>query len=137
MKIAGSSEVMNHNQEAAQYCPVHHHATTQCPFCSVQCKAEVTIESREDVSKSTTRVFQYVTESKGTLNKASEGRICVKGMNAHQHTTSARRITSPLIKKDGELTEATWEEAIQYIAGKITVAAKQCCRRIRRRITDQ
>lgn len=120
MTTASSSGVSNSKQETASVLQgAVHHATTQCPFCSVQCKAEVTIESRELVSKSTTRVLQYVTESKGTLNKASEGRICVKGMNAHQHTTSARRITAPLIKKDGKLTEASWDEAIQCIADKI------------------
>ena len=95
---------------------------TQCPFCSVQCKALVTLEPKQKLRSSSEHgetANHQVTEVKGFDNKASEGRICVKGLHAHQHAESASRLMYPLIKKDGKFTRATWEEAISYIGGKI------------------
>ncbi|WP_454192835.1 molybdopterin oxidoreductase family protein [Paenibacillus sp. Marseille-Q7038] len=95
---------------------------TQCPFCSVQCKAAVTIEPRQELRRSSEHgeaTSHQVTEVKGWDNKASEGRICVKGLHAHQHAESTRRIMYPLIKKDGEFIRATWEETTNYIGKRI------------------
>ncbi|CAM4439505.1 assimilatory nitrate reductase catalytic subunit [Paenibacillus endophyticus] len=82
---------------------------TQCPFCSVQCKMRITKELPIPGS----RRFAYSIE--GIPNAASEGRLCVKGMNAHQHATSKERLMQPLIKKNGELVPSTWEEAMSLI----------------------
>ena len=49
----------------------------------------------------------------------NEGKLCIKGWNVHQFVQSERRLTTPLIRKDGELKEASWEEAIAYTAEKL------------------
>jgi len=49
----------------------------------------------------------------------NEGRLCIKGWNLHEHVISERRLKSPMIKKDGELQESTWDEAIQISADKL------------------
>ncbi|MCM3781531.1 molybdopterin oxidoreductase family protein [Neobacillus mesonae] len=119
---------LNRDTAAAVLEDTVYQATTQCPFCSVQCKAELTIETRrtQDETNKTAIPFRHnVTEVKGKDNKASEGRICVKGLNAHQHAVSKRRLTSPLIKKDGKLTDASWEEAIQFIADRLSTIQKE------------
>lgn len=82
---------------------------TQCPFCSVQCKMRVTKELPIPGS----RRYSYSIE--GMPNAASEGRLCVKGMNAHQHATSKDRLLQPLVKKNGQLVPSTWEEAMSAI----------------------
>ncbi|WP_138751274.1 assimilatory nitrate reductase catalytic subunit NasC [Paenibacillus sinopodophylli] len=82
---------------------------TQCPFCSVQCKIRITKELPVPGS----RRFTYMVE--GIPNAASEGRLCIKGMNAHQHATSKERLLQPLIRKNGELVPSTWEEALSTI----------------------
>ncbi|KAA9024018.1 molybdopterin-dependent oxidoreductase [Niallia endozanthoxylica] len=82
---------------------------TQCPFCSVQCKMRM-VEKEED-GKTT-----YSVEPK--QNAASEGRLCVKGMNAYQHALSKERVTEPLMKKNGIFTPVSWEEAYEFIARK-------------------
>ncbi|AJY76030.1 assimilatory nitrate reductase catalytic subunit NasC [Paenibacillus beijingensis] len=91
---------------------------SQCPFCSVQCKVKVTEENIPESSR-----LSYKAE--GISNAASEGRLCVKGMNAHQHATSAARLLHPLIKKDGRLVPASWEEALQTISGHFKSAIKE------------
>ncbi|WP_046176334.1 assimilatory nitrate reductase catalytic subunit NasC [Domibacillus indicus] len=82
---------------------------TQCPFCSVQCKMTI-IEKVESGTKT------YEVEPK--QNAASEGRLCIKGMNAYQHALSGERITEPLMKKDGKFVPVSWEEAYARITEK-------------------
>ncbi|MBB6446583.1 assimilatory nitrate reductase catalytic subunit NasC [Bacillus benzoevorans] len=82
---------------------------TQCPFCSVQCKMQ--IMEKEEAGKTT-----YTVQPKA--NAASEGRLCIKGMNAYQHGLSEERVTEPLLNKDGVFTPVTWEEAYEFIAKK-------------------
>ncbi|MCK9857181.1 nitrate reductase [Paenibacillus sp. ATY16] len=84
---------------------------TQCPFCSVQCKMEV----MED--RSGRRPTYQVT---AIPNKASEGRLCVKGMNAYQHAVSRERLLHPMIRKNGKLTQVTWEEALEAVSSRLS-----------------
>lgn len=84
---------------------------TQCPFCSVQCKMQV-IEKKESGLKT----YKVLPKK----NKASEGRLCIKGMNAYQHALSGERITTPLVKKDGVFMPAAWEEVYALIADKFS-----------------
>ena len=49
----------------------------------------------------------------------NEGKLCIKGWNVHQFVQNERRLTSPMIRKDGELTEVSWDEAIAYTADKL------------------
>jgi len=59
----------------------------------------------------------------GTLPSAShpvnEGALCIKGWNAHEPVHSEKRLTMPLIRKDGRLTEASWDEAIGKVAAEL------------------
>lgn len=84
---------------------------TQCPFCSVQCKMDIT-------EKVQAGMRSYTIEPK--QNAASEGRLCVKGVNAHQHALSNERILEPLLKKEGEFVPISWESAYSLIAEKLT-----------------
>ena len=54
----------------------------------------------------------------------NEGKLCIKGWNLHEHVTSDKRLTTPLIKKKGKLTEATWDEAIQAAADRLQAIIK-------------
>jgi len=49
----------------------------------------------------------------------NEGKLCIKGWNLHEHVVSDRRLKSPMLKKDGNLQETTWDEAIQTTADKL------------------
>src|SRR5512142_182588 len=50
---------------------------------------------------------------------ANQGRICVRGWNVHEVASSPDRITRPLLKKNGRLCEASWEEAFAFIAARL------------------
>lgn len=49
----------------------------------------------------------------------NEGKLCIKGWNLHEHVVSNKRLKSPLLKKNGELQEATWDDAIGATADKL------------------
>ena len=55
----------------------------------------------------------------------NEGKLCIKGWNLHEHVVSNRRLTSPMLKQNGELQETSWDEAIQFAADKLQAIIKQ------------
>lgn len=46
----------------------------------------------------------------------NQGKLCIKGWNLHEHVNSFMRLKSPLIRENGRLQTATWNEAIQSTA---------------------
>lgn len=57
----------------------------------------------------------------GIDNPTTQGRLCIKGMNAHQHALNSSRITRPLLKKNGEFMPVSWEEALNHIKDQVTM----------------
>ncbi|SPU14616.1 assimilatory nitrate reductase catalytic subunit [Bacillus subtilis] len=85
---------------------------TQCPFCSMQCKMQL-VEQTIVTRKKYTAI--------GIDNPTTQGRLCIKGMNAHQHALNSSRITRPLLKKNGEFMPVSWEEALNHIKDQVTM----------------
>lgn len=53
-------------------------------------------------------------------NAASEGRLCIKGMNAYQHALTAERVLYPMARIDGEFVRISWDEAYSRIHNKFS-----------------
>ena len=49
----------------------------------------------------------------------SQGRLCIKGWNAGAFVQHPDRLTTPLIRRDDRLEEATWDEALALVAAKL------------------
>ena len=48
---------------------------------------------------------------------ANQGRLCVKGrFGIAEFVNHPERLTTPLIRKNGQLEEASWEEALALVA---------------------
>ena len=54
----------------------------------------------------------------------NEGKLCIKGWNAHAFVQSDRRLQRPLLRKDGELVEVSWDEALDFTASKLKAIRK-------------
>jgi predicted molibdopterin-dependent oxidoreductase YjgC len=80
---------------------------TICPYCGVGCT--LIIE---------TRGGQIVGVRGDPDGPANEGRTCVKGRFGTRFVNHRDRLTTPLIRKEGELVEATWDEALDLVASK-------------------
>jgi predicted molibdopterin-dependent oxidoreductase YjgC len=50
----------------------------------------------------------------------NQGKLCIKGLNAHEFVHSPDRLTQPLVRKDGRLQEASWEEAIETVVSRLS-----------------
>jgi formate dehydrogenase alpha subunit len=88
--------------------PISEVATT-CPYCGVGCGMYLGIRAGEIVSIRGDRD-----------NPASLGRLCVKGRyGISEFVHHPERLTTPLIRRDGKLTEASWDEALDLVAEKL------------------
>jgi predicted molibdopterin-dependent oxidoreductase YjgC len=81
---------------------------TICPYCGCGCNLTLHV-SRNEVVR--------VTSRQDTIN---EGWLCVKGRFGYSFINSPDRLTTPLIRKDGKLVPASWDEAFGFIADKLT-----------------
>src|SRR5918997_3134618 len=75
-----------------------------CPFCEATCGLEIETEGREVVSV------------RGDADDVlSHGFICPKRYGVKGLHEDPDRLRTPLVRRDGELVEATWEEAFAEI----------------------
>jgi formate dehydrogenase major subunit len=82
---------------------------TTCAYCGVGCSLEVHVRDE-----------QVVAIDPAADGPANVGHTCVKGRFAHQYARSKDRLTSPMMRRpDGTWREATWDEAMGFVAGKL------------------
>lgn len=51
---------------------------------------------------------------------ASQGSLCVKGQFGWQYVHDQERLTTPLVRQDGELKPASWETALERVAAELS-----------------
>jgi len=51
--------------------------------------------------------------------------LCIKGWNAHEFVRSPERLTTPLVRKNGTLQEASWDEALDYTVSRLKEIKEQ------------
>lgn len=87
---------------------------TVCTFCGVGCSFEVWTKDR--------KILKIQPVSDAPANQIS---TCVKGKFGWDFVNSEERITTPLIRKDGEFVEASWDEALDLVASKFKAIKEQ------------
>ncbi|MEC9308374.1 MAG: molybdopterin-dependent oxidoreductase [Chloroflexota bacterium] len=80
-----------------------------CPHCPVGCQLNLEINSDG-------KFIRSVPDINGPSNK---GQACFKGKFGLEFINSGGRIETPLIRRDGLLVKATWDEATDVVAGKL------------------
>jgi formate dehydrogenase alpha subunit len=81
---------------------------TTCPYCGVGCGIKL------DVSGD----HQLVRSDDVPRNRSSQGLLCVKGRFGFEFVNHRDRLTTPLIRRDGVLERASWDEALDLVADK-------------------
>ncbi|KKD05966.1 molybdopterin oxidoreductase family protein [Streptomyces sp. WM6386] len=81
---------------------------THCPYCALQCGMNLTPVPDGGVEVTERADFPV-----------NRGALCGKGRTAHQVLSSRVRLTSPLVRSEGKLVPATWDEALDRIAGEL------------------
>jgi predicted molibdopterin-dependent oxidoreductase YjgC len=87
---------------------------TVCPYCGCGCSFYL-----ETVDGRLTGTLP------NTASPVNMGKLCVKGWNVHEFVQSPRRLKNPLLKKEGELIRADWDEALDYAAGELKRIVKE------------
>jgi formate dehydrogenase major subunit len=80
---------------------------TTCTYCGVGCQMNLITKWGKVIG---------VEPADGIAN---EGMLCVKGRFAYDFINHKSRLTTPMIRKNGELEPATWNEALSLIADQI------------------
>jgi len=82
---------------------------TSCPFCGCGCNFYLTVVDGKAVG-----VEPCFTD------RVSQGKLCIKGRHAEEFVHSSDRLTTPLVRRNGELVEASWDEALDHVAGTLS-----------------
>jgi formate dehydrogenase major subunit len=79
-----------------------------CGYCGVGCRIEI------EVTENQVQRVSGVPEA-----RVNHGHLCVKGRYAHSWHRSPERLTMPLLRDGNDFREASWDEAIAFIAERL------------------
>jgi formate dehydrogenase major subunit/formate dehydrogenase alpha subunit len=82
---------------------------TTCPYCGVGCGFYLLVGDGETL----------VGVEPSSEHVVAQGRLCVKGHNAFQFVNHPDRLTEPMVRRNGELKPASWDEALDLVAGRL------------------
>lgn len=88
---------------------------TTCTYCGVGCQMDLNIHEGKIVKVTGNRDY----------GPPNDGSLCVKGRFAVDFVRHPDRLKTPLIRKKGELIEATWNEAYKLIARTLFAIRKK------------
>jgi len=87
--------------------PPAREVATTCVYCGCGCYLNLGIRGN-----------RIVRVRGDAANPAGAGSLCVKGRFGLDFVSSPDRLTTPLIRRNGVFEEATWDEALDLVAGK-------------------
>jgi NADH-quinone oxidoreductase subunit G len=80
---------------------------TTCSYCGVGCQMDLLVKGNK------------VVEVQPADGPANQGLLCVKGKFGFRFIAHPDRLKTPLIRKNGDLVEATWDEAYDLITSRM------------------
>ena len=87
------------------------YVASTCPYCGTGCGINLAVR---DGKVSGIQPWHR--------NPVNEGKVCIRGNKSNEFVNSPDRLTTPLVRKDGKLVEASWEDAYKEIASKLKSA---------------
>jgi len=87
---------------------------TTCSFCGVGCQMDLFVQDNKIVK----------IDGADTDLVPNHASLCVKGRFGYDFVASPERLTRPLIKKDGKQVEASWDEALDLVAARLSSLKK-------------
>jgi len=81
---------------------------TTCPYCGTGCMYYLVVG---DDGKLTG-------VEPSTEHVVAKGQLCVKGWNAYHFVNHPDRLTQPMIRKNGKMEPASWDEALDLVVSK-------------------
>lgn len=97
-----------------------------CSYCGTGCNLTLGVKD----NKVLTTLYD---EDQGFHN----GQLCCRGRFGYQFINSNKRLTAPMVKKNGKLTEVTWDEAIEVVASRLNGAGASLAALASARMTNE
>ncbi|MFS0636464.1 molybdopterin oxidoreductase family protein [Mesobacillus foraminis] len=91
--------------------------TTHCCYCGMQCGMHIRVNEKTNKVVGVEPRYDWV---------LTRGKMCPKGVTAYQTVDHPDRIKRPLIKKNGQFVESSWEEALDLIERKFKEIQSSC-----------
>ncbi|HIJ96237.1 MAG TPA: molybdopterin-dependent oxidoreductase [Desulfuromonadales bacterium] len=79
-----------------------------CGYCGTGCNLTLGVKD----NKVLTTIYD---ENQGF----HKGQLCARGRFGYQFINSEKRLMTPLVRKNGNLVEATWEEALEIVTARL------------------
>ena len=87
---------------------------TVCPYCGTGCTFYLVSDGG-----------RLVGVEPSTTHPVSRGGLCVKGWNAFAFVHHPERLTTPLLRRDGVLQPASWDEALDLVVRRLQDVQKR------------
>ncbi|HEY5975861.1 MAG TPA: molybdopterin-dependent oxidoreductase [Geobacteraceae bacterium] len=84
-----------------------------CSYCGTGCQLTLGVKDNQVQ----TTIYD---ENQGFHN----GQLCTRGRWGYQFVNSEQRLTTPLVRKDGKLVQASWDEALALVSDRLGEAKK-------------
>lgn len=88
---------------------------TTCPYCGCGCQLDIATCKTMENGQAVDTVIRVT----GSDVVPNDGKTCVKGRFGLDFNTRQDRLKKPLIRKDGQLVEVEWPEALSYTARRM------------------
>jgi NADH-quinone oxidoreductase subunit G len=89
-----------------------------CTHCPVGCNT--TISTRREAMAGGRNVIKRIMPRQNEM--VNEIWICDKGRFVHHYADSPQRVTQPLVRKDGVLSPVSWNDALDFVAGRLQMS---------------
>jgi NADH-quinone oxidoreductase subunit G len=86
-----------------------------CPHCPVGCNT--TMSTRREAASGGRNVIKRIMPRQNEA--VNEIWICDKGRFVHHFADAPDRLRQPLVRRDGRLEPVSWDDALDYVAGKL------------------
>jgi len=91
-------------------------ADTHCPYCALQCAMTLTPAPGPAVTP---------VEVGGRDFPTNRGGLCKKGWTSAELLATPSRLTRPLVRREGRLLPATWDDALELVAARLSAIRRE------------
>ncbi len=107
-------------------------AQSICTHCAVGCN--ISLNTRLETKTGLREIKRVMPRQNEQVNEIW---ICDKGRYVHHFVRPEYRVRQPMIRKDGKLVEATWEQALQTVSDRLKIAGNHVATVVGDRIANE
>jgi formate dehydrogenase major subunit len=108
VEVCPTAALMPKTEEKFRVWDIDKKVRTTCSYCGVGCQLDLVVKDNKVVRVDAAREGE------------NEGMLCVKGKFGYSFLSHEDRLTTPLIREGEGFREASWDEALDLVADRMT-----------------